>query len=559
MAESDRPRSYQNAVEALEPRVLFNGDAGLGVEPDEVTFAKIALEEGASDKVFADERPVAVGDFNRDGNLDLTSGPTTWLGQGDGTFAEGIDTGLDTVIDNDKSFSFVEDLNGDGVLDIAFTNQGDLSEYVVVVTGNGDGTFAEAHRSATGLHARYRFDRVTSGDFNGDGHTDLAAVYDYTYGPAYGPGHVVLFWGRGDATFSAGEEVSPEPQRFLSVASGDFNEDKIDDLILIKSDGETRLLLGSADGVFVDRGVLTTLENSWKFAAASGDFDGDGHLDLAVHHYIESPSTSGGGTGGVSRSNELVFLFGRGDATFDAPRATAVSTGAWELATADFNNDGYLDVAIGELFTDHGVPIVFGSASRSEFAVVEVAEQVSDAGTVLVPGDFDNDGDVDLFSVGPEEPNADLLINQSTTASSSPPAGSVLVGFDKMKTKATESGKKAKFRVVRQGNLSGSLKVKLKFGGEAKYRKDYTLKVSSGGKMKGKHLLMPAGKKSVKVKLIPQDDKKREGDESVQIALVQTAAVSLPADVPSLRSLFETEIEDNDGGARAPDGPSTLG
>ena len=64
------------------------------------------------------------------------------------------------------------DFNGDGITDLAKANYDYYSDYVSVLLGNGDGTFAAPLSFAAG-------DRpysVTTGDFNGDGITDLATA-----------------------------------------------------------------------------------------------------------------------------------------------------------------------------------------------------------------------------------------------------------------------------------------------------------------------------------------------------------------------------------------------
>ena len=141
------------------------------------------------------KRPVSVdvGDFNRDGSLDLAvanSGSksiSVLLGNGDGTFQASVDyeAGLEPWS------ILVMDVNGDGTPDLAVGDYGQDSGSVLL--GNGDGTFdlrvnsdpsAESHmvvtllrvlqaqRHQTGAHRM----SVVLGDFNGDGAPDEAAV-----------------------------------------------------------------------------------------------------------------------------------------------------------------------------------------------------------------------------------------------------------------------------------------------------------------------------------------------------------------------------------------------
>jgi len=96
---------------------------------------------------------VSVGDFNRDGILDIVSSKSVLLGKGDGTFR---------VRSGSPGAGLVADFNGDGKLDLAVGDS--------VFLGNGNGTFqAGINAGASALAA---------GDFNGDGRIDLAGVND---------------------------------------------------------------------------------------------------------------------------------------------------------------------------------------------------------------------------------------------------------------------------------------------------------------------------------------------------------------------------------------------
>ncbi len=129
---------------------------------------------------------IAIADFNGDGTSDLVianngyfvddgmggyifvAGTTSrlFLGNGSGTFRSGVVVGVGAA-----PFPVaVGDFNGDGALDLAVANQTDNN--VSVVLGNGDGSFQEARSFGVGLNPF----SVAVGDFNGDGLPDLAVA-----------------------------------------------------------------------------------------------------------------------------------------------------------------------------------------------------------------------------------------------------------------------------------------------------------------------------------------------------------------------------------------------
>src|ERR1700737_4404335 len=88
----------------------------------------------------------------------------------------------------------VGDFNGDGHTDLAVANAG--SNDVSVLLGNGDGTFQAQLTYAVGANPH----ALVARDFNGDGRTDLAVANS---GTMFAPSDVSVLLGKGDGTFQA--------------------------------------------------------------------------------------------------------------------------------------------------------------------------------------------------------------------------------------------------------------------------------------------------------------------------------------------------------------------
>src|SRR5262249_26010114 len=130
-----------------------------------------------------------VADFNDDGYLDLAVADerevSIFLGRGDGTFA----LKATCAVMSEPSSIVAGDFNSDGRLDLAVTNTNWNDSTVSVLLGDGDGTFAPQVTYAAGRSP----DAIVVGDFDGDGHLDLAVTAS---------GEVSVLLGRGDGTFA---------------------------------------------------------------------------------------------------------------------------------------------------------------------------------------------------------------------------------------------------------------------------------------------------------------------------------------------------------------------
>ncbi|MGA7157738.1 MAG: Ig-like domain repeat protein [Acidobacteriaceae bacterium] len=216
-----------------------------------------------------------VGDFNRDGNADLavvmgnTSTIAVFLGHGDGTFAPAILNSQTAAV---SSMLVVADFNGDGIEDLAVENSTSSgSGSVSILLGNGDGTFNASNVVASGIS--FPADLVEA-DFNGDGIPDLAFVNGAV------ASSVVVLLGNGDGTFKTLPAVLT-PDYLTCLAVGDFNQDGKPDIFVDAAYG-TETLLGNGDGTFSAPASSPPIIGPTPQGIAVADFNGDGKPDVAL-------------------------------------------------------------------------------------------------------------------------------------------------------------------------------------------------------------------------------------------------------------------------------------
>jgi len=307
---------------------------------------------------------ISVGDFNGDGKLDLvvangcagsdcsTGGVGVLLGKGNGTFKKAVvyKSGAASVFGSRVA---VGDLNGDGKLDLAVATTGSgcgngcPKGLVGVLLGNGNGTFKKAKTYSTGGFDAIGW--VAIADVNADQKPDLVVANycatECSYPPSQGSVGVLL--GKGNGTFQTVKTYPSGGNGTVSVAVADLNKDGKPD-ILVASCGPLACGPGSPGGnvgVLMGKGngtfkpVVNYPAENSPFNVAAADVNGDGTLDIVVSNW--------GSPNGGSNDGAVTVLVGKVNGTF-RPAQTFPSGGAEtpSVAVADVNRDGRLDIVL---------------------------------------------------------------------------------------------------------------------------------------------------------------------------------------------------------------------
>lgn len=217
------------------------------------------------------------------------------------------------------------DFNEDGKADVVALNSNNV---LSILLGSGNSSFA-AWKSIATMPPNTANSGVMMvvGDFNGDGHQDLAV--------SPSPGKIVrVFLGHGDGTFAGAVNIADGLTSAGDLEVGDFNGDGKSDIVAANATS-VAVMLGESSGIFESPITTTTnLSAPANLVLALGDVNGDSHLDIAANDtFGNSQVLLGTGTGHFS----LLPAF------MTANPPDALPTG---MAIADLTGDGIPDLAI---------------------------------------------------------------------------------------------------------------------------------------------------------------------------------------------------------------------
>jgi hypothetical protein len=331
---------------------------------------------------------VAIGDVNNDRRPDLVATSSSdrrvavLLGQGDGGFALPA-AGVMEVPENPHEIA-VGDLNRDGNLDIALASH--ESYNVVLLHGDGRGGFRPAANSPLAMKdgRQPHTHGLGIADFNADGNSDLVTVNSNDDNDVA----VALGDGRGGFTRAGGSPFAVGPAPY-PMALGDLDSDGRMDIV-VTSTGLSRTsgaaaaaerltaLFGDGRGGFKRSAIPVKTARTWY--AAFGDLNGDGKQDLVTTH---------------TEDRLLSVLLGDGRGKFTELPNSPLDLGekAWYVAVADLNHDRHADVVAA---ADTGLRVMLGDG-RGGFTPAPGSPFATGKGTWrLAVGDVNADGKADV-------------------------------------------------------------------------------------------------------------------------------------------------------------------
>jgi len=451
------------------------------------------------------------------------------------------------------------DFNNDGDLDLVTANSG--SNNVSVLLGSGNGVFDPPIDSPAGYSPK----SISVGDFDGDGNLDLAAVNGYGWGWFAANPVVSVMFGNGNGSFQAPSEiVLDELSTPMSVAVGDFNEDRLMDIAVATTDdyaypgdvyygiARVNVILSHADRTFDPPRVV--FENDpvgyYGYGVISPvvvtDFDGDNHQDVLVgfdwsgsgevvrvllgdgNGNLDSASNtnwnirqgSGMAVGKLDGDDvaDLVAAdygnvnvrLGNGAGGFEPPpwgQSYGVDGQIRAIALADFDLDEALDVVTAN-YLSNDIGILRGRGDGS-FTLPE--HFAADPGTYAVAAaDFNGDGWIDVATANATEGTVSVLLNDQSWESA-PTYASISIS-DASVTEGKRGIKYLEFTVSLAAAYSATVTVQYATqDGTATAWFDY---VPASGT-----LTFAAGETTQTVRVAIHGDSTIESDESFQLLL----------------------------------------
>lgn len=328
------------------------------------------------------------------------------LGNGDGTFGTQTTFPVGAGPSWIATGAFRSASNNQNV-DLAVANQNDNT--ISILLGNGDGTFGAKTDLPTGSQP-VSVVAADLHDASGTSNLDLAVA-------DHGDSTIMIYQGNGDGTFQTPTKIQlPAGYSPSAIAAADFNGDGHIDLAVADEGNNTvSVFLGNGDGTF-RTGTDYPTGNSPVWVS-TGDFNGDSVVDLAVANKGDNTVSILFGQAGVANGGTT----STGNGTFAAQTIYPAGTGPTSIAVADYNIDGLPDLAVTDQ-TDNAISVLLnlgGGTFGPNFELPTGTTPVA-----LATADFNGDSRPDVAVANNGSNNVSVILDSSNF---SPPSSSPFV------------------------------------------------------------------------------------------------------------------------------------
>lgn len=349
---------------------------------DRIIYAFYGRGDGTFDPAQPVTAAMAAGaagvttcDVNRDGWLDIVVSVEATTGSGvfvsDGVGGFGALTATQPVPSKASRDPLCADFDGDGSLDLFFLGQGNTVRNAVVY-GNGDGTFLPVQTVEPATTWQLG---GSLADMNRDGYPDVVLGF-------WSDEAMVRF---GDPAGFTDLSLTGSWSYSQGIHVADADNDGWPD-VFVPHWGTDRLVLNNRDGTMAPAVNFAPAHNQYTRKIHSGDYNGDGNLDVFA----------------AARTQDTSALhWGRGDGTFEPYEEPCPVLGnkIWEVQ-ADIDKDGHADLVAsvdsdGFHICRHNGAGQFGGAT---FAAEGTAiGAMTGSGRAVLVADFDRNGTADVL------------------------------------------------------------------------------------------------------------------------------------------------------------------
>lgn len=265
-------------------------------------------------------KDIISADFNGDGKMDIVAsnssniGLSIYINNGSGGFLPPVNFG--SFVGNYGLTT--ADVNNDGVLDIIVPQNTMYPDIISVYINDGQGNFIGPNnypQTISGIHPSNILCLAVA-DLTGDSFAEIIT------GNING---IVVYKNSGSGTYSYNQTKYNFYSMIRSIHTADLNNDNKLDVIALSEFDSTFVFINNGAGGFLPYQKYSSGRRGVIF-----DVNADGKLDIVS-----------------ARPNVISILINNGSGAFNSPiNQTSNMLYPWNVSSADFNNDGYDDLAI---------------------------------------------------------------------------------------------------------------------------------------------------------------------------------------------------------------------